>query len=533
MSEKKVIDIKEINFDNSKVNRGFLDKFINSADVENLLINNIPQVQSAWFRFQSEWAYNAYQSMKDLDKYLILAYLIQKTFIHYADLMVIISEETMYAQDTFEIDKVNLIEISEELGIPKETVRRKINELSKEGIVERLGKRIILKVNAFQKQRPVKTVKTLSSFLAICSNLISSESNLLPSVPKENIESFIRTNFTLIWRFYFKTQIPTMIDWRKYYGDLETWVVTGVVLINQSLKLRDLFKGKGITLDLNTMTNEDKFKSVYEFIFSNSDKIQVQHIKFENYEGFIGRVLLYNDIVRQSELCTKYNCKLSCFRPDGSKDYGGDVNLCIKDCNKSCNDIEKCQKICIDCEVEEEDWDLQTKLRLCPWLKDIKKLDKSAPDAPKIRGFPGDGKILIEWKKPFNGRGKISNYIIMVYETFNKKNGIQVNISSNPQCEICEHEIKNLKNQVYYDIMVKAVNNVGIGKSSNIVTMAPNGEKLKNEKNNIFYELDYELDQNISPDEIDVACDSTNFENTQRHALDNNVFNFDNYIRTN
>ena len=64
-----------------------------------------------------------------------------------------------------------------------------------------------------------------------------------------------------------------MIDWRKYYGDLETWVVTGVVLIHQSLKLRDLFKGKGITLDLNTMTNDDKFKRVYEFIFSNSDKI--------------------------------------------------------------------------------------------------------------------------------------------------------------------------------------------------------------------------------------------------------------------
>ena len=273
MSEKKVTNIKEINFDNSKINRGFSDNFINSSDIENILINNIPQVQSAWFRFQSEWSYNAYQSMKDLDKYLILVYLIQKTLIHYSDLMVIISEETMYAQDTFEIDKINLIEISEELGIPKETIRRKINELSIEGIVERSGKRIILKVNAFQKQRPVKTVKTLASFLAICSNLISSESNLLTTVSKESIEAFIRTNFTLIWRFYFKTQIPTMIDWRKYYGDLETWVVTGVVLINQSLKLRDLFKGKGITLDLNTMTNDDKFKRVYEFIFSNSDKI--------------------------------------------------------------------------------------------------------------------------------------------------------------------------------------------------------------------------------------------------------------------
>ena len=78
-----------------------------------------------------------------------------------------------------------------------------------------------------------------------------------------------------------------------------------------------------------------------------------------------------------------------------------------------------------------------------------------------------------------NGRGVISNQIIMVYETFNKKNGIQVNISSNPECEICEHEIKNLKNQVYYDIIVKAVNNVGIGKSSNIVTSCTNGENLK------------------------------------------------------
>ena len=54
MSEKKVTNIKEINFDNSKVNRGFSDKFINSADVENLLINNIPQVQSAWFRFHNK-----------------------------------------------------------------------------------------------------------------------------------------------------------------------------------------------------------------------------------------------------------------------------------------------------------------------------------------------------------------------------------------------------------------------------------------------------------------------------------------------
>ena len=40
MSEKKVIDIKEINFDNSKVNRGFLDKFINQYQLIKLMNEN-------------------------------------------------------------------------------------------------------------------------------------------------------------------------------------------------------------------------------------------------------------------------------------------------------------------------------------------------------------------------------------------------------------------------------------------------------------------------------------------------------------
>jgi len=279
-----------------------------------------------------------------------------------------------------------------------------------------------------------------------------------------------------------------------------------------------------ITFNLNNQTT--KFK------FSSTNKLSIEHIKFKNYIGYIGKVLVYNDMLRKAELCSKYNCKLSCFKPDGTKDYGGDVNKCIKDCNKSCNDIEKCQKICVDCEIEEEEWDMKTKLRLCPWLKDIKKLDKSVPDSAKIRGFPGDGKILIEWKKPYNGRGIITNYIIMIYETFNKKNGIQVNISSNSKCEICEHEIKNLKNQVYYDIIVKAVNNIGIGTSSNIITIAPNGDKLKNDLNNIFYELDYDLDKNIKPEDIDIACNNLNFDNSQNHNLDKKIINLEKYIKS-
>ena len=291
------------------------------------------------------------------------------------------------------------------------------------------------------------------------------------------------------------------------------------------IQIENNIKNNVPTITFNLNNQITKFK------FLTKKKLKINNISFKNYEGYIGKVLIYNSIVDKNILCQKFNCNLSCFRPDGSKTYGGDVNKCIKDCMKSCNDVSKCQKICVDCEIEEEEWDVETKLKMCPWLKDIKTLEKNVPDPPKIRGFPGDGKILVEWKKPFNGKSLINNYIVMAYETFNKKSGIQINISSNPTCELCEHEIKNLKNQVYYDIIVKAVNNVGIGPSSNIITIAPNGEKLKNDLNNVFYELDDDLDNNISQEDIDVGCENKGFYNSQNHMLDSDVPILDNYIR--
>ena len=249
-----------------------------------------------------------------------------------------------------------------------------------------------------------------------------------------------------------------------------------------------------------------------------------------SFKGFIGKILVFNRFLDKLNICTYYNCNISCFIPDGTKTYNGNVNKCIEDCNKTCNDIVKCQKICIDCEIEEEEWDIEKKKKMCPWLKEIKKLDKSPPFAPKIRCFSNDSKVLVEWKRPFDGRGEIQHYIVMAYETFNKKNGIIVNIASNPECDICSHEMVNLKNQVFYDIIVKAVNNYGIGQASNIITIAPNGEQLKNDLNNIFFELDDDLEKSISYNDTDVKCNDITYQRVQNHNLDKKVINLKEFI---
>ena len=85
----------------------------------------------------------------DMDKYLILIYLVQKSFRHYADILIIHSEEQFYTKEEFEIEKINLIEISEDLGIAKETVRRKVNELNAEKDTDKEWKKDYLKAFDF------------------------------------------------------------------------------------------------------------------------------------------------------------------------------------------------------------------------------------------------------------------------------------------------------------------------------------------------------------------------------------------------
>ena len=190
-------------------------------------------------------------------------------------------------------------------------------------------------------------------------------------------------------------------------------------------------------------------------------------------------------------------------------------------------------KICVSCEVEGKYYDEQEKLELCPWLRDIKILDRSIPDPSVIRGFPGDGKILIEWKKPFDGRSDITNYIILYYESFNKKSGINVSISAKTDLDILEYEIKDLKNMTYYDVEIRAVNALGIGKPSNIVTISPNGTQVSSNNKNIFNELDDDLQKEVDKKTLNFLCESNNFDSVG-HTLDfyeDEDYNIKSYIK--
>ena len=83
---------------------------------------------------------DAYKIFKDLDKFLILIYLINTDFEFFRRNNLNITYESFYKDKTLEINKINLIQISKDLNIPKESVRRKISELEKRVLLKKKEK---------------------------------------------------------------------------------------------------------------------------------------------------------------------------------------------------------------------------------------------------------------------------------------------------------------------------------------------------------------------------------------------------------
>jgi len=208
-------------------------KIFNSEIIYDVLSKNSNDTVTLWFKLQQAWCNNAYSTFKDYDSYLVLVYLVNTVFQKYSDRFQYLSYEEFYAKNELVIDKINLIEISKELNIPKETIRRKVNFLQDQNIIFRKGKSIFFS-NAINKmQKPSNSKKIMANFLEKTSQILAKESWFGKAFTKEEIERFIDQYFTICWQHWFRLQIPFLVRHRTFFGDLETWNVWGSIGISQ------------------------------------------------------------------------------------------------------------------------------------------------------------------------------------------------------------------------------------------------------------------------------------------------------------
>jgi len=140
------------------------------------------------FYFQQQWLTAAFRRFKDFDKYIILIYLINKAFKGYNDHFVVNSFDEFYSKDKFEIPKINIIDLSRELNISKETTRRKMMELEKEGAIKKNKKKVMLERRGQEIQKPTDSIRNLSRVISHFTDYLTRENILKGKIAKNEIE---------------------------------------------------------------------------------------------------------------------------------------------------------------------------------------------------------------------------------------------------------------------------------------------------------------------------------------------------------
>lgn len=212
-----------------------ISKQIYYEEVLNELEDKYADIGPVWVTQQIEWNNDVYSAFKDHDKYIIIIYLINKTLNFYSRNFTKLSYADFYKNDVVEIERFNIIEISKELKIPKESSRRKVAELEKKGVIKRSKNKNFIDRSAYQFVQPIKSINRISRFLSIFSEHLKNEKILDKKISTEEIQKSIEKNFSYVWKLYYDMQIPMMLKYKNFFGDLESFHIFGCCVVNQHL----------------------------------------------------------------------------------------------------------------------------------------------------------------------------------------------------------------------------------------------------------------------------------------------------------
>ena len=208
-----------------------------STQIDEKIINKVIQkkfalLSSYFFYFMSNWLIRAYKRYNDIDKFLIIIYLIHKNLIFYRKNALIIDYESFYKERTLEIEKINISDISHDLKIPKESVRRKVLDLEKKGSIKKIGKKIFVDKSTFVNAKATDTLKDLSILLNEFNKLLKEEKITDSVFQLDEIINSIKENFSFCLYQLNKFLFIYLNRWRQEMKDLETLTVAILVVLN-------------------------------------------------------------------------------------------------------------------------------------------------------------------------------------------------------------------------------------------------------------------------------------------------------------
>ena len=212
---------------------------ITQENIYNIYCDNYDSIHYLFVEFQFSWLQQAYRALNDIDKYNILVFLYKENFVELNELFKFKSLNQFYINPRFNLEKINIIQISQKLRLSKETARRKILELEKEGILIKNKKKISVTLKAGLLQKPENTIKSFSKILQYVSYLLHRENKVRKYYEKEFFIKKINERFTQILAIFLDYQIDYMLTRKALANnDIEMWFIVGSLLYNQIMFLK-------------------------------------------------------------------------------------------------------------------------------------------------------------------------------------------------------------------------------------------------------------------------------------------------------
>ena len=208
-----------------------------SSQIDEKIINKVIQKKFAllspyYYSFMSNWLIRAYKRYDDIDKFLIIVYLIHKNLVFYKKNALVVDYDSFYKDRTIEIEKINISEISHDLKIPKESVRRKILYLEKKRLIKRIGKKIFVDRSTFLNAKATDTLKELCILLNEFNKLLKKEKIIDSVFELKEIDKSIKNNFSFCLYQLNKFLFIYFNRWRPEMKDLETLTIAMLVVLN-------------------------------------------------------------------------------------------------------------------------------------------------------------------------------------------------------------------------------------------------------------------------------------------------------------
>jgi predicted DNA-binding transcriptional regulator len=195
---------------------------------------NFSKLAPAYYILVTNWLIDAYKVYNGIDKFIILIYLINKDLIFFRQNGIIIDYDTFYKDKSLEIPKINISDISRDLLIPKESVRRKIEGLQKKGVIKKTGKKIFIDRSGFLTTKANKTLKNFSILVSKFSEILVTEKISNKVFDVDEVSKSIKENFSFCWYHFYKFLFTFTNRWKTDTKtlDLETICIGLIVTIN-------------------------------------------------------------------------------------------------------------------------------------------------------------------------------------------------------------------------------------------------------------------------------------------------------------